>query len=84
VSGAVGFYVTVRNGSRKGFLLGPYETHGEALANVDRSRRHVEDHHAYAWGWGFGTAKATAKPGRRLPPGKLNDRIGLTGEGEAA
>jgi hypothetical protein len=29
-------FVTVRNGELSALLLGPYETHEEALGNVDR------------------------------------------------
>lgn len=33
------FYVTIRSGTRVGFLLGPYASHMTALTNVDRGRR---------------------------------------------
>lgn len=33
------FYVTCRDGKRVGWLLGPYDTHQEALDNVPRGRR---------------------------------------------
>jgi hypothetical protein len=36
------FYVTIRDGARVGFLLGPYASHMTALANVDRGRRLAE------------------------------------------
>lgn len=32
------FYVTVRNGPRTGYLLGPYELYQSALDNVERAR----------------------------------------------
>jgi hypothetical protein len=77
-----GFYVTVRDRAKAGFLLGPYATHDEALANVGRARDEVMSRDPFgASFWGFGTAKATAKPGRELKPGKLNDVIGLTAAG---
>lgn len=72
-----GFYVTARDGSKFDFLLGPYGTHAEADANVDRARRYVLDRAPLASFWGYGTAKLTRKPGRTLRPGKLNGRIGL-------
>lgn len=75
---AEGFYVTVRNRAQTGFLLGPYSTHDEALDNVDRAREYLREHRTDMWFHDYGTAKATAKPGRELKPGKLNDRIGLT------
>jgi hypothetical protein len=33
------FYVTIRDGDRVGFLLGPYACHMTALANVERGRQ---------------------------------------------
>lgn len=76
---AVGFYVTVRDRAKVGFLLGPYTTHDEALANVGRARDEVMRQDPFGCSfWGFGTARATAKPGRELRPGKLNEVIGLT------
>jgi hypothetical protein len=36
------FYVTIRCGSRVGFLLGPYASHMTALANVERGHRLAE------------------------------------------
>lgn len=32
----IGYYVTVKDGPRTGFLLGPYDTHAEALAQLNR------------------------------------------------
>lgn len=76
--GEEGFYVTAELGSRRAVLVGPYGTHGEALANVDRVRVWALDNDvtdaAFA---GFGTARLVAKPGCSLRPGKFNDRIGL-------
>jgi hypothetical protein len=54
------FYVTVIDGPRTGYLLGPYKTHGEALANVRRGElltlRH--DTKALFGGYGYGTCSA--------------------------
>jgi len=33
------FYVTIRDGDRVGFLLGPYASHMTALGNLERGRR---------------------------------------------
>ena len=33
------FYVTVKDGPRTGWLLGPYGTHEEALDNMDRGSK---------------------------------------------
>lgn len=78
---AEGFYVTVRHGKRSGALLGPYATHGEALANVDRAKRYALEYIDLASFYAYGTAKTTAKPGRELPTGRLNDIIGLAATG---
>lgn len=77
-----GFYVTVRGGARSGFLLGPYATHAEAESNVGRARRYAGQVDDRAHWYAFGTARATAKPGQALKPGKFNDCIGLTADAE--
>ena len=54
------FYVSVidREGGRKGILLGPYETHQEALDNVRRGRNLACDADGRAHWYGFGTCSA--------------------------
>jgi len=79
---AVGFYVTVRHGKQRGFLLGPYATKQDADGNVSRARRHAEEQVNEACFYEYGTARAVAKPGRALPEGKFNDSIGLRAEEE--
>jgi hypothetical protein len=74
---AVGFYVSVIDGSRSGMLLGPYPSQPEASNHVDRARRAADKIDPWAGFYGFGTAKLTMKPGYELPEGKLNSRIGL-------
>ncbi|MDX3260771.1 hypothetical protein PV336_16240 [Streptomyces sp. MI02-2A] len=78
-----GFYVTVRDHNRAGFLLGPYTSKEDAESNVSRARRYAEDQLLEACFYEYGTARAVAKPGRSLPQGKLNDRIGLWDPQEA-
>ena len=51
------FYVTVRDAGRTGFLLGPYRTHRQALANVERGRELAEKADRWAHFYAFGTAK---------------------------
>jgi hypothetical protein len=51
------FYVTVRDAGRTGFLLGPYSTHGEALANVKRGTRLAQDANSRAVFYAFGTSR---------------------------
>lgn len=60
-----GFYVTVVDGPRVGFLLGPYDAHEEALANVARGRALANDADPRAAFYGFGTVRRT--DGRVLP-----------------
>lgn len=65
-----GYYVTVRDGSRTGGLLGPYETHEEALQNVERGRQlaHESDGATRSWFYAYGTSKLTVR-GKELPKG---------------
>jgi hypothetical protein len=54
------FFVSVidDSGQKRGLLLGPFPSHAEALANVDRGRKLAERHDARAVFYGFGTAGA--------------------------
>ncbi len=52
------YFVTVRDGARSGFLLGPYDTHSEALENVDRGRHLAESRDGFAGFYSYGTARA--------------------------
>lgn len=54
------FYVSVRDGQRTGFLLGPYGDHGTALANVERGRKLACDANDRAWFYSYGTASLPA------------------------
>lgn len=53
------YYVTVRDAGRVGFLLGPYATHEEALASVERGRDLAEKSDPYSWFHAFGTTSTT-------------------------
>lgn len=48
------FYTSVIDGTRRGYLSGPFETHAEALADVERVRRRAQTDNARAWFYGFG------------------------------
>ncbi len=50
------YYVTVRDDGRTGFLLGPYDTHTEALANVGEGKRLANAATPWAAFYAFGTA----------------------------
>lgn len=67
-----GFYVTVRDGGRTGWLLGPYDFHGEALARVEDGRRLAKAANDRAFWYAYGTSRIAT--GRR-PAGLLNARL---------
>lgn len=50
------FYVTVVDGRRVGFLLGPYTTHQQAIDNVARGRDLANDADPRAAFYAFGTS----------------------------
>jgi hypothetical protein len=52
------FYVTVINADRVGYLLGPYDTHEEALERVAEGRRRAEAADRWAHFYAFGTARS--------------------------
>lgn len=57
-----GFYVTVRDHDRTGWLLGPYQTHEDALANEPRARRLAADADPKAPWYAYGTARVKFGP----------------------
>jgi hypothetical protein len=72
-AGAEGFYVTVKNGSQTGYLLGPYGSKEEAEGNVDRGKRLARQVNDRADFYAYGVTRVVMQPGRELPKGKLND-----------
>ena len=50
------FYVTVRDAGRTGFLLGPYETHIDALQHVEKGRKLAQGANDRAWFYSYGTS----------------------------
>jgi hypothetical protein len=52
------FYVTVLDAKRRGFLLGPYDTHQEARAHVGRGRDLACASNLQAHFYGYGTCSA--------------------------
>jgi hypothetical protein len=65
----VGYYVSVINGAQRALILGPFETHAEALADVDEGRRLAERVDPFSGFYAFGTARVENPT---LPEGKLN------------
>lgn len=63
------YYVSVVNGRQRGLLLGPYDSHAQALDNVERVRTFVVERKPEAHFYGFGTASTPADQAR---PGRLN------------
>jgi hypothetical protein len=75
------YYVTVWDGRRAGYLLGPFVQHGwgkeghaRALGLVADARRYVQAHHTDSHWWSFGTVRVPLFG--PAPAGKLNDLIG--------
>lgn len=73
-----GYYTSVVDGPDYGLLLGPFETHGEALEWVDRVRAAAEKANARAVFYAFGSCRA--KDSYR-EPGRLNGWDGLPAPG---
>ncbi|WP_054565872.1 hypothetical protein [Frankia sp. R43] len=76
------FYVTVLRGRATGCLLGPYDTREEAEANVDRANRAARELDPWCGFDAFGVTRVVPRPGRVLPAGYLNQRIGLVANAE--
>lgn len=83
---AKGFYVTVQRtapaGVKTGWLLGPYPD--EATARGHEMRAFAEACRVDPWcafdAFGVSSLEREDAEWTDLPPGKLNDRIGLEGE----
>ncbi len=59
-------HVTVRDAGRTGWLLGPYEDHHAAIAQVDRGRELACAANSRAWFYAFGTARRSGSPVKTL------------------
>lgn len=64
----IGFYVTVYDAGKHGFLLGPFGTKKEAENNVDLGRKLAEAHDSWACFYAFGTARVKERIERAKPP----------------
>ncbi|SRR5260370_11000836 len=71
--GAGGFHVTVKRGSRTGYLLGPHGTYDEASARVPKGRRIAGQAGPFTAFDGFGVTRVRMHLGVELPPGVLNE-----------
>ncbi len=52
------YFVSVINNGRKGFLLGPYATHEEALGQVERGKELAMKADPWAHFYAYGTCSA--------------------------
>ncbi len=62
-----GYYATVYDAGRHGFLLGPFRAKRTAERNVERARQMAYRHDVRAWFYAYGTARvkvdiAAARP----------------------
>ena len=76
-----GYYVTALDGTRIAWLVGPFETHREAIKMVGAVKRLTTDYEPRATFWAFGTAQfyLPGEGGHNLPQGTLNHRLAYAG-----
>jgi hypothetical protein len=60
--GGGGYYVSLVEGPRRGLLLGPFETHQEALGRVEDGRRRASAADPWLDFAAFGTLRVKAPP----------------------
>lgn len=74
-----GFYVTIRRGRRTGYLAGPFPSFAAADAQIPAARVEADKIDPWTHFDAFGVTRVerTAPNARPLPPGVLNDRLGL-------
>lgn len=68
-----GYYVTLKDGQRTAWILGPFKEHANALASVREAKDCAERFDPRAFWYAHGTSSIeSANP---LPAGKLNDQL---------
>lgn len=78
------YYVSVLDGTRSMFALGPFETHAEALAHVADVDTFLTKHDPRGPFYAYGTSRATRPYSPTLrtfkpyEPGRLNGFLGFT------
>ena len=70
------YYVSIVRDKRRGLLAGPFATHTEALAAVDKARNEACDVDPRAWWDLFGTCSLPRDLAN--PMGVLNTRLGVS------
>lgn len=69
------FYASaIREGGDVALLLGPFQTHQDAIDAVDGARRAAEEVDLRACWYSYGTVLMDAE-GRDFPDGRLNGRV---------
>lgn len=82
----IGYYASVKDGPRTGFLLGPFDTHTQALDCVPIAKATAEANNSRAVFYAYGTCKIDLTqdgPLTELPAGVLNEIV-KNGEGVIA
>ena len=67
-----GYYVTMIDGPKTAWLLGPFDEHSQALEMVEPARNASIEINGFYHFCAFGTSKLTAQI---LPDGKLNSKL---------
>ena len=71
------YYVSCTDADKLWLMAGPYQTHAEALAQVDKALHIADSKDGRAWFMGWGTVNVAEKyKGKLLPLGRLNE-LGL-------
>lgn len=67
------YYVSAIDGDRKALICGPYDSHEEALADVERVKKAANeiDFRAHWWAWGTASVDLERAPEWRDRPGTL-------------
>ena len=68
------YYVSVVDADRKALLAGPFDTHAEALALVEPTRKVANELDPKSHFYGFGTCRLPVGADK---PGLLNQQMGL-------
>lgn len=71
------YYVSAIDGPRSALLAGPWPTHAEALAMVDRVRALANELDPRSHWYAFGTARLPDDDSVPIRAGSLNGRLGL-------
>ena len=71
-----GFYVTMKDGPRTAWLLGPFAEHESALSAVPAATKLAQEIDPRGCWYAFGTSSIDRDGAiSDLPPGKLNDQL---------